>query len=343
MNLPANIDPCDANPPLAQCSRQLVEPELPTDPLFFLVDEAENILGALCGRCHGSQFATPQKAEGSINFIDNMEELLDAGLAIGGDSQRSIIIRLMRNGTMPPDLPNVAQPSNADTDAVAAYLDNPVLFPSPVSSACYDWSPDPETDSLVRILQRLPGEERRFTRFFMVAANNRFDRCENDTNPTDHALDKLLNSRSAQPAALASTQLYYGLSQIDLRDYGWQRPITVDGQTYPDAWEAIAAATPYAMQLEGPPAQQLQELAGRTEQLGVRRIAGSASTNSGHVFLGQWHDGLPIHWGRQSNYPPPRHRFEWFIGRRLVGQHRGLHGLSCAGIDSVRQRSTGSD
>lgn len=63
-----------------------------------------------------------------------------------------------------------------------------------------------------------------------------------------------------QPTVVTSTSLDspLGILRIDLRDYGWDRPLTVDGDTYADAWQAIAAANPFAVPFDGQFTEQLQ-------------------------------------------------------------------------------------
>ena len=67
------------------------------------------------------------------------------------------------------------------------------------------------------------------------------------------ALSKLVNSLSLsasieEPLDVEGSGLVY---RIDMRDYEWDRAITVNGQSYNDAWEAIAAHNLYAVPFVG--------------------------------------------------------------------------------------------
>ncbi len=67
------------------------------------------------------------------------------------------------------------------------------------------------------------------------------------------ALNKLVNSLSVNRSAVAPVPVNTDLTlyRIDLRDYGWDRVVTVDGLEHADGWEAIVAASPYATPFVG--------------------------------------------------------------------------------------------
>jgi hypothetical protein len=49
------------------------------------------------------------------------------------------------------------------------------------------------------------------------------------------------------------------LYRIDLRDFGWDRAVSVDGQTFADVWAAIAANNPYAVEFVGDDADDAKD------------------------------------------------------------------------------------
>jgi mono/diheme cytochrome c family protein len=89
---------------------------------------ARNILLANCGKCHGSAL-TPTQAQGGINYIDDIDKLVDTGLIVPLSSATSRIIVTMRTGTMPPDSSALPAVPPADIDIVASYIDNPRYWP----------------------------------------------------------------------------------------------------------------------------------------------------------------------------------------------------------------------
>jgi hypothetical protein len=64
-----------------------------------------------------------------------------------------------------------------------------------------------------------------------------------------------LEPRAVVPQAVGPEQL---LLRLDLRDYGWQRPVTIGGESYGDAWQAVAANAAIALELQGGAASELE-------------------------------------------------------------------------------------
>jgi len=67
------------------------------------------------------------------------------------------------------------------------------------------------------------------------------------------ALTKLINSLSIDASVEVPTAIDVNerLYRIDLRDFAWDRPISVGGQLYTDGWEALIASDPYALSFTG--------------------------------------------------------------------------------------------
>ncbi len=111
---------------------------------------------------------------------------------------------------------------------------------------------------------RLDADDRVFTRYLLLT--NRFNAgvCARDLDQDRWALSKVLNMLSIEtsvepPFAIDSRETIY---RIDLRDYAWDRAIEVDGQSFVDGWEAVAAENPYAVRFEGDEADTVSDQAG---------------------------------------------------------------------------------
>jgi hypothetical protein len=74
------------------------------------------------------------------------------------------------------------------------------------------------------------------------------------------AVSKLVNGMSREPRAVVPEAVGPEglLLRLDLRDYGWQRPVTLGGQTYGDAWQAVVAHAAIALELQGGAASELE-------------------------------------------------------------------------------------
>lgn len=162
----------------------------------------------------------------------------------------------------PPSEP--AAPGNeasVDVEPESLALDAPAVAPpvepepaSPEPAARCDGSLS--FDDLYAAIDadlRREGDDASFLRY--VSLSHRYNQglCPEDLEGDRQALLKTLNSLSTevsivQPEAIDDDAVIY---RIDLRDLGWDQPITLDGVAFSDKWEAIIATSPYAVELEG--------------------------------------------------------------------------------------------
>ncbi|HKO90814.1 MAG TPA: hypothetical protein VJU61_06675 [Polyangiaceae bacterium] len=104
------------------------------------------------------------------------------------------------------------------------------------------------------------------TRYLVLNHRRSAGVCGAELDAERWALSKLLNGTSTvfelrQPYALDPEQTLY---RIDLRDYGWDRAVSVGGVSFGDAWEALAVEIPFALPFEGPQAYLLVSNTGTT-------------------------------------------------------------------------------
>lgn len=88
-----------------------------------------------------------------------------------------------------------------------------------------------------------------------ISLSHRYNQgiCPEDLADDRLAMMRALNGMSTEvgivtPEAIDEDGILY---RIDLRDLGWDQPATVDGVAFADKWEAIIAASPFAIELEG--------------------------------------------------------------------------------------------
>lgn len=270
---------CDDNPLLAGCTpprpapapsqnganppRTAADAEPSSSEIELARAAAENVLRANCGQCHGPAL-TPVAARAGMNYIDDIDALVDNGKLIPLDSERSAVVRRMREGSMPPPGTFGPRPSEREIDAVAQFIDNPVFWPE------YREAPSCDDqlitfDELYRQvavdLRSEDSDERAFLRY--VTLTNRYNAgiCVDTLDRERFALGKLVNMLSTRarlgvPEPIDRDRLIY---RLDLRDYGWDRDVVVDGESFRDGWEAIIAASPYAVPFVGDQADDLRE------------------------------------------------------------------------------------
>jgi mono/diheme cytochrome c family protein len=97
----------------------------------------QNVLAANCGQCHGSSLTRAQAQDG-INFIDDIDALVEAGLILPLNSAASRIIVVMRDGSMPPSASGLPPVTEADIATVAAFIDIPRFWPGLRPTAIVD-------------------------------------------------------------------------------------------------------------------------------------------------------------------------------------------------------------
>jgi hypothetical protein len=106
----------------------------------------------------------------------------------------------------------------------------------------------------------LSADDLPFVRYFSLVNRANALGCGAALNGERAALTKLVNSLSLSPVARQPRAIDVNetLYRVDLRDYAWDRPIDVNGVSFSDAWEAMVASNPYAIELVGDDADELK-------------------------------------------------------------------------------------
>jgi mono/diheme cytochrome c family protein len=270
---------CDDNPLLVGCETPVTDndsnnvpdadeeetappPVDNDDPAALARAQAENILNSNCGQCHGGQL-TPATASAGMNYINDIDQLVETGKIVPLDSENSRIIERMREGSMPPVQSGLPQVSASDIDVVAQFIDNPRFWPGlePQGDSCPDqlFTFDDLYEEIAQDLSRLDADDALTARY--IAITNRYTAgvCADTSLDRDRqSVFKLVNMLSTEttvgePEPIDADETIY---RIDLEDYGWDEPVTVvnaDGSTtdFTDKWEAIIANNQYAVPFVG--------------------------------------------------------------------------------------------
>jgi hypothetical protein len=222
---------------------------------------ALEILEARCGNCHsGDQDA------GGIGDVTDVVALIARGTIVPGAGEDSPLIESVRSGRMPPSANR--GPTRGELLVLINFING--LSTVPPQSSCEPFARVSYDDVYVALaadIAKQPAENRPFIRYLglQYASNARY--CGPLIVEQRHALFKAINSVSTGsdvvvPVPIQETELLY---RIDLRDYGWDRPIDLedDGTVdHRDGWQAIvAAAAPYGVEFTGPDADVVKTLA----------------------------------------------------------------------------------
>jgi hypothetical protein len=79
------------------------------------------------------------------------------------------------------------------------------------------------------------------------------------------AANKLANSLSTVANINPLQPIDELILRLDLRAYGWESALDLDGESFPDGWSAVADRAPLSVELEGPTADRLKSSTGTTK------------------------------------------------------------------------------
>jgi len=270
---PVKRETCDDNPLLAGCPGAAAPSTVDTgvkvdsgDPSALAKASAENVLASNCGQCHGPNL-TPQAAKAGMNYINDIDKLVQTGKIVPLNSAGSLIVQRMLKGEMPPVSSGLPRVTDADITVVADYIDNPTFWPGADTTArsCTEDGQVVDFDELFQEigsdLRRADSNDRPFFRY--ISLTNRFTAgvCLDALEKDRQAITKMMNMLSkrasiSEPVAVNKDETLY---RIDLRDFNWDDPVDVDGRGFDDAWEAIAQNNPYAVRFEGSDAEDAED------------------------------------------------------------------------------------
>jgi mono/diheme cytochrome c family protein len=217
---------------------------------------AENVLAANCGQCHGP--TPPGREGGGMDYINDIDRLVGNSKIIPLDSAGSRVIQRMTKGEMPPPSSGLPAVTEADINTLAQFIDNPRFWPTYTPADCSSRNQLTDFDSLFHTidgdLMLAKAQDTQFYRY--IALTNRFTAgvCADAAMDQDRqAIVKMMNmlSDSDTLGKVVPIDQNQTIFRIDLRDFNWNHPVTINGQTFADVWEATAANNPFNVQWNG--------------------------------------------------------------------------------------------
>jgi hypothetical protein len=234
-----------------------------------LRDATFEVIDRLCGDCHAHG-----QAQGGFSFTLDVDGLRQIGLA-PNPSARSALLTQLKYGDWIPGHPDPGT-VGADVETLTRFLKaSPGVLTTELCGFGDPQSFDDLYAELLADLEQRDAAARPFIRYFSARTSRV---CGSKMIRLQTDLFERVNELSSRativvPSPVADSNDVYA---IDLRDYGWDRPIDAnqDGEPeFGDAWEAIvAAAGAYALRLQGAEADEL------TRQMGTAVPFLSANT-----------------------------------------------------------------
>ena len=136
--------------------------------------------------------------------------------------------------------------------------------PAPAARHCDDFvSFDDLYGRIQQDLSRQDAKDRAFLRYISLANRLNQGACAEELDFDRGALVKAINSVSTETSVALPVPVGKdgALQRIDLRDLGWDAPIVVDGVAFTDKWEALIAASEFAVEFEGDQADDVKQRA----------------------------------------------------------------------------------
>jgi mono/diheme cytochrome c family protein len=264
-----NGEVVEPNQQLPEPTQQEQDEPANADPRELAEGAALNILQSNCGNCHGQAAIDRNAISGGMDYIEDIDALIDNNKLVPLNSAQSPIVNRMRNGTMPPA--GVEQrPTDQEIDTVANFIDSVAFWPGveldDVDCEGQEITFDDLWEDIQQDIVRVDADDREFTRYLSLSNRYNAGICA-DSRLMDtyrFGLSKTLNSLSTEPSVIPpepidSDQVLY---RIDIRDYGWDVPVVVDdgvveGGAFDDKWEAIVGLSPFAILFEGDEAEDV--------------------------------------------------------------------------------------
>jgi mono/diheme cytochrome c family protein len=214
-----------------------------------------------CGQCHGDD--APTDIAGPLDLAG----LVDRGWIVPGSSATSPVVAVIVEGHVPVTGFYDVRATIGEIEVLTRFIDRlPLQAPdcAPLSLV----SPDAARGAMASDISRLAPEARPFARYVGLTHVSNAGLCGAALDLQRQALGQVFNATSTRepivlPAPIDELQLIY---RIDLRDYGWDRGIDLEGDgvvDFADGWQAaVAAAGVYAEEYRGPNAEALASATG---------------------------------------------------------------------------------
>jgi hypothetical protein len=205
----------------------------------LLAQQARDVLNNHCQRCHSAD----GKAKGGFDYVTQLDRLVARNKVVPGRPVESEVFQKVRDGDMPPRSQKT-RPSKDELAILERWI--AAGASSGRSTTARRFLTEGDVVRAIRAdLDGLPERQRRFFRYFTLAALSNAGRADEELDTLRHGLAKLVNCLSWQPritrpVAVDEAALLY---RIDLRDYKWNAR----------QWDKLVAAYPYRVP-DGSPA-----------------------------------------------------------------------------------------
>jgi mono/diheme cytochrome c family protein len=263
---------CPDHPELGWCRTVTSRPEPREARAELFRAAALDVLVAHCGSCHASLALSSDRlalsSDGVNRGVDDLGELVKDGTIVPGNSAASPLYQRSAAGDMPPAGSGVGPLEQSDLDLLALFIDTPYFWPQLEAAGCAEAVSSVGFDGVLGAvsadLAQWPAADQPFYRYISLGDRASAACDEAELEGDRRALSESLNLLSLSPSLHVPSAIDAAghLYRIDLRDFDWARPIDVGAARFRDVWEAIAARSPYSVELTGEDAAQAKQATG---------------------------------------------------------------------------------
>jgi serine/threonine-protein kinase len=218
------------------------------------VDLARQALGVFqkfCYRCHGQNGAR----EGNMDYILDPKKLADRRKLVPGNAAKSRILRLVREGDMPPE-GEKPRPGKAEMDILEKWIQAGAAPPIEVAKGRTFISTAAMLRAIRDHVRKQDADARPFLRFYTLThLHNLPSVKDDDLRLYRAALSKLVNSLSWKKKIVLPQRVDPGgtIFAVDLRDLDWDRY---------GLWKVVLEKYPYGLSFHNyPEDEEARELA----------------------------------------------------------------------------------
>jgi serine/threonine-protein kinase len=243
------------------------EPDPNYDEDMFKTEIGKTVKEILETNCAGCHFNGVKS--GNMDYVLDFQKLLDNKKVVPGNKEDSQLFVRMQQQSMPPAFMRDQRPTFGQIELVGQWIDEMEgLFEDKDALCTGDEgkfvSLDDQIAEMADDIAAQDAEDQPFIRYLTISYSNNAGDCGRALQRQRYALFKGINSVSTdtnvhEPEAIDDAKLIY---RIDIRDYGWDRPIDLEDDDvvdFDDAWLAILDGVGnYAIEFQGDEADDLK-------------------------------------------------------------------------------------
>lgn len=222
----------------------------------------EGLMQAKCAACHSP---VGGMALGDFGNVDDIYALIADEKLINGDAEGSLLYQRFASTDLGFVMPPLTPQPQADIDRLKAFIDGNCM--PEYQGDCSDTNVPLDIEAQFQVMRddisELDDSDQPFTRYLSLAHLHNTGFCTDELAPFRDAMTHAVNAASTEPEIVNPVVVegsFDTLYRIDIRDYGWDQPVTttIDADdpftplrfaelAFTDKWDMLCNDTPSAV------------------------------------------------------------------------------------------------